>query len=73
MTTFLAIAQISKLPVLSFYMTASGKLENIPEEGYRFSEIVLSSKVEVNPWHVEKARCPDKLVVRRARKVRLSF
>jgi peroxiredoxin-like protein len=55
MTTFLAIAQASRLFVLSFRMTASGKLENLPEEGYRFTEIVLAPEVGVNPGQMEKA------------------
>ena len=55
MSTFLAIAQVVKLPVISYRMTASGKLENVPGEGYRFTEIVLAPQVRVNPWDVEKA------------------
>ncbi len=55
MMTFLAIAHALKLPVLSFRMAASGKLENVPGEGFRFTEIALAPEVGVNAWDVEKA------------------
>lgn len=55
MTTFLAIAEISKLRVLSFRSQAHGKLEKTPEEGYRFTEINLAPVIEVAPEDVERA------------------
>jgi len=47
MNTFLAIAGVSKLPVFSFRMRATGKLEKVPGEGYRFSEISLAPEIGV--------------------------
>jgi organic hydroperoxide reductase OsmC/OhrA len=41
MTTFLAIAQNSKLEVVSFRATARGKLEKIEGSGYQITEIIL--------------------------------
>ena len=55
MNTFLAIAEISKLPVRSYRSKAFGKLENVPEEGYRFTEINLAPTIDVAPEDVEKA------------------
>ena len=55
MTTFLAIAEISKLPVNSYRSKGYGKLEKVPEEGYRFTEINLAPVIEVEPDDVEKA------------------
>ncbi len=54
MTTFLAIAEISKLQVISYQMTAHGRLEKIPEEGYRFTEITLAPEIEVAGADVER-------------------
>jgi peroxiredoxin-like protein len=56
MTTFLAIAEISKLPVLSFRMESYGRLEKLPEEGYRFTEITLAPEIGVAPGDEERAR-----------------
>lgn len=41
MTTFLAIAQLSKLEFLSFSVKAKGKLEKMEALGYQMTEIVL--------------------------------
>ena len=56
MATFLAIAEISKLAVLSFRMESHGKLEKTPEEGYRFTEITLMPEIGVAPEDEERAR-----------------
>jgi peroxiredoxin-like protein len=56
MTTFLAIAEISKLAVLSFRMESYGRLEKVPEEGYRFTEIKLAPEIGVAPEDEERAR-----------------
>jgi peroxiredoxin-like protein len=56
MTTFLAIAEISKLNVISFRMESVGRLEKLPEEGYRFTEITLAPEVGVTPVDEERAR-----------------
>jgi len=55
MTTFLAIAEFSKLHVYSYRSKAFGKLEKIPEEGYRFTEVNLAPIIDVAPEDVEKA------------------
>ena len=55
MTTFLAIAEHSKLQVHSYRTKAYGKLEKVPEEGYRFTEINLAPIIDVAPGDVEKA------------------
>jgi organic hydroperoxide reductase OsmC/OhrA len=46
MTTFLAVAEISKLTVLSYRTKAVGRLEKTPE-GYRFTEIIVEPEVSV--------------------------
>lgn len=56
MTTFLAIAELSQLPVKFFHLKASGKVEKIPGTGYRFTEIRLAPEVGVLPEQIEKAR-----------------
>ena len=55
MTTFLAIAERSQLTVISFRMRAFGRLEKVPGEGYRFTEIALAPEISVAPEDVEKA------------------
>lgn len=55
MTTFLAIAEISKLTVLSYRCKASGKLEKISGAGYSFTEIVLAPEVAVPGGDEQKA------------------
>ena len=47
MTTFLAIAELSKLHVIAYESTARGHLEKMPQEGYRFTEIVITPQIEV--------------------------
>lgn len=56
MTTFLAIAEFSGVTVNFFRTQAKGKLEKIPGEGYRFTEIHLATEVGVSPNELEKAR-----------------
>jgi peroxiredoxin-like protein len=56
MTTFLAIAEISKLSVRSFQMRAFARLEKIPGEGYRFTEITLAPEIGVASEDVDKAQ-----------------
>ncbi len=55
MTTFLAIAEISKLPVGSFRVRATARLEKVPGEGYRFTEITLAPEIGVAAEDIEKA------------------
>jgi len=56
MTTFLAIAENSKLPFLSYSSTAEGLLEKTAE-GYRMTQILIKPRVAVpGEEHVERAR-----------------
>ncbi len=54
--TFLAIAEISKLELETFRMKVYGRLEKIPGEGYRFTEITLAPEIGVAPQDVDKAQ-----------------
>ncbi|MEW6127255.1 MAG: OsmC family protein [Acidobacteriota bacterium] len=47
MTTFLAIAELSKLDFTSFTCNASGKLEKIEGEGFKVTEITLHPKLVI--------------------------
>jgi organic hydroperoxide reductase OsmC/OhrA len=47
MATFVAIAEYSELPVRSYSSTARGKLEWIEGQGYRFTELEIRPKVEI--------------------------
>lgn len=47
MTTFLAIAALSKLEFVSFSANAIGKLEKIEGNGYQITEIVLRPRLVV--------------------------
>jgi organic hydroperoxide reductase OsmC/OhrA len=47
MTTFLAVAEASKLRFRSFDCTARGILENVEGSGYRMTEIKLYPRLEV--------------------------
>ncbi|HSB11200.1 MAG TPA: OsmC family protein [Blastocatellia bacterium] len=47
MATFIAIAELSKLDVVSFTSQAVGKLEKIERPGYRITEIVLKPKLVI--------------------------
>jgi peroxiredoxin-like protein len=55
MTTYLAIANLMKLEVASFRMQAYGRLEKVPGEGYRFTEITLVPEIGIAAGDVEKA------------------
>jgi peroxiredoxin-like protein len=55
MTTFLAIAERSQLKVYSYRCRAFGKLEKVPAEGYRFTEIALAPEITVAAEDTEKA------------------
>jgi peroxiredoxin-like protein len=56
MTTFLAIAEFSDITLNFFRVKARGRVEKIPGEGYRFTEIHLVPEVGVFPDELEKAR-----------------
>jgi peroxiredoxin-like protein len=56
MTTFMAIAELSQLPVNFFHLKASGKVEKDPGASYRFTEIRLAPEVGVLPEQIEKAQ-----------------
>ena len=56
MTTFLAIADLSKLPVASFECKAYARLEKVPGEGYRFTEITLAPEIGVANEDFEKVQ-----------------
>jgi organic hydroperoxide reductase OsmC/OhrA len=45
MLTFLAIAEQSKLPLVSFSSTAKGKLEKVPGSSYQITEIVVKPRM----------------------------
>ena len=47
MMTFLAIAEYSKLPIVSFRSTATAKLEKVQGSGYQFTEIVIKPTVVI--------------------------
>jgi peroxiredoxin-like protein len=47
MLTFLAIAENSKLPLVSFSSTAKGKLEKVLENGYQITEIVVTPRLVI--------------------------
>ncbi len=48
MTTFLAIAENSKLEFVSFSADAKGKLENLEGKGFMMTEVVLRPKLLVS-------------------------
>ena len=55
MSTFLALAERSGLHVFSYRAAAFGRLENVPGEGYRFTEISLVPEIGVAGEDVERA------------------
>jgi peroxiredoxin-like protein len=56
MTTFLAIAELSKLDVATFTCSASGKLEKDEGRGLKITEIVLHPKLVIHqPQDLERA------------------
>ena len=54
--TFAGIAERSKLPLNSFHLEAQGRLDNIPGEGFRFTEITLIAEIGVAESNIELAR-----------------
>lgn len=56
MTTFLAIAELSKLEVAEFTCSASGKLEKAEGRGLKITEVVLHPKLVIRqPQDLERA------------------
>jgi peroxiredoxin-like protein len=47
MTTLLAIAENSKLEIVSFSASAKGKLEKIEGQGYQMTEIILKPRLVI--------------------------
>jgi peroxiredoxin-like protein len=47
MATFIAIAENSGLPIVSYRSTASGRLERVENAGLRFTEILIVPEVQV--------------------------
>jgi peroxiredoxin-like protein len=47
MLTFLAIAENSKIALMSFSSTAKGKLEKVPGGSFQITEIVLKPKIVI--------------------------
>ncbi|HYT55743.1 MAG TPA: OsmC family protein [Verrucomicrobiae bacterium] len=47
MLTLLAIAENSKLPLVSFCSAAKGKLEKVPGAGYQITEVIIKPRVVI--------------------------
>lgn len=47
MLTFLAVAENSKVPLVSFSSTAKGKLEKVPGSSYQITEMVIKPRVVI--------------------------
>ncbi len=56
MTTYLALAELQKLPVTSYVSKAFARLEKVPGEGYRFTEITLAPEIGVASEDLERAQ-----------------
>lgn len=57
MATFIAIAELSKLAVVSFTSSAVGKLEKIEGQGYRITEIILKPNLVIQyEYDAERAQ-----------------
>ena len=56
MSTFLAIAEFSGVALNFLRVKATGTLEKIPGEGYRFTEIHLAPELGIFPDDVDKVR-----------------
>lgn len=54
--TFLSIARFQKLSVQSFRVGAVARLEKLPGEGYRFTEITLQPEITAVREHLEKVQ-----------------
>ncbi len=59
MLTFLAIAENSKVPLMSFSSTAKGKLEKVAGSNYQITEIVVKPRVVNTNLSVRVASCLD--------------
>lgn len=55
LTTFAALAHISHLNILGYRCRASGRLEKVAGEGYRFTEIVLVPELSIAGEDRDKA------------------
>jgi peroxiredoxin-like protein len=55
MATFVAIAEISHVQLHSFRMKVAAKLEKVPGEGYRFTEVRLMPEIGVAEGEQERA------------------
>lgn len=56
MITFLAVAEASKLSVTSYRSRAIARLEKVPGEGYRFTEITVAPEIAIAAEDLEKAQ-----------------
>ncbi len=56
LSTFMSIAEVQKLNVTGFRMMALARLEKIPGEGYRFTEITLTPEIHIAHDDLEKAQ-----------------
>lgn len=57
MATFIAMAEMSKLDIVSFISTAVGKLEKVEGLGFRLNEIVLKPKLVIKfEYDTERAQ-----------------
>jgi len=54
--TFLSIVRFQKLSVHSFRVGAVARLEKLPGEGYRFTEITLQPEISAAREHLEKVQ-----------------
>jgi len=54
MSTFMAVARFQKAEVQGFHMRAFARMEKLPAEGYRFTEITLVPEITVAQHDVEK-------------------
>ena len=54
MSTFMAVARFQKAEVHGFRMRAFARMEKLPAEGYRFTEITLVPEITVAQQDVEK-------------------
>ncbi len=54
MMTFLSIVRFQKIELVGFRMRAFARLEKLPGEGYRFTEITLVPEITAANEHVEK-------------------
>jgi peroxiredoxin-like protein len=55
LSTFMAIAEAQKLVVKELRLSAFARLERVPGEGYRFTEVTLVPEIHVDHDRVETA------------------